>query len=160
MIRALLLLVNKGYDVVLVFTGSGEDLGVLERLAASLGVRQRVAFLGYVPWDAQLAYMARSDVIVTHLVRPEYNGLSQVHLEAALLARPLVTAFTNDLEAEYGSTFFFTKSLEPEDVASLLAYVIEHHGEAAKRARTSAQITESRFSWDRVVDRYLSIYAR
>ena len=74
MIEAFAKLLKKGFDAVLSFTGTGEDLEMLENLATHLGIRERIVFLGYLPRDMQLAYMAHSDVIVTHLIRDEFNS--------------------------------------------------------------------------------------
>ncbi len=166
MIRAFHRLLDKGFDAFLSFIGAGEDILMLKRLAASLGIRERIAFLGYLPRDMELAYMARSDIVVAHLIHDEGfsgvtqvpRGVTQVHLESAVLARPLVTADSTDLEA-FAGTIFETKSSDPEVVANLLGYLIEHPREAQASARKSAQIAEREFCWDRVVDKYLNIYA-
>jgi glycosyltransferase involved in cell wall biosynthesis len=64
-----------------------------------------------------------------------------------------------DLEV-FGGKFFFLNSLDPQELAILIQYVLQHPSEAQQRAKEAAQIVRDTFSWEKVIDKYLEIYSR
>ena len=82
-IRTLAELIRRGANVYLFLAGSGKDFDYLQTLARNLGVQGWVRFLGHLPHEQMVAYLERSDIVLTHLVTQGLSqGLSQVHLEA------------------------------------------------------------------------------
>ena len=96
------LVAQKGFDVAvrafarvladhptarLVFAGEGSERGALEALAESLGVSDRVDFLGVVPHDDIPDLLAGAAVVA---VPSRYEGMPLVVLEAGAAARPVV----------------------------------------------------------------------
>ena len=67
MLRALERLIREGINAHLILIGMGKDYARLQELAQTLSIRDHVTFLGHLHED-QFAYMARSDIVVTHLV--------------------------------------------------------------------------------------------
>jgi glycosyltransferase involved in cell wall biosynthesis len=160
MLKALGQLLARGLRVHLFLAGTGEDLLGLRALAEKLGLADQVTFMGSLSWDKHLALMAKSELIVTHLVdQDSFEGLSQVHLEAAVLKRPVVTAARRDLDP-FRRSFFTTATPDPEEVANVVQYALEHPRETEERASRSSAIAESQFGWTSVADRYLEIYTR
>lgn len=94
-LAALARLGERGVDAQLLLIGDGGDLGVLQALAAELGIRDRVGFVGEVdaiaPWLAQ-----RIDVL---LIPSAFEGQCRVLAEAQALNVPVLAAATLPTDA-------------------------------------------------------------
>jgi glycosyltransferase involved in cell wall biosynthesis len=156
-VEALGILRKEGVNCHLLLSGVGEDLYRLRTLARRFEVDEKVIFLGYLPRGVQLALMASSDIVVTHIVNRRFGGVSQVHLEAAILARPIITMAHPDLAA-FNDCAYFVDLPAPQEVASTIGHILEHPREAERRALRAAAIAKKQFSWDTVIDKYLETY--
>ncbi len=85
LLRAVQMLLQKGVDAELAIVGEGDQRPELERLAAELGIKERVSFLGYQA-DPRDWYEAM-DLFVLSSLR---EGLPNVVLEAMALEVPVV----------------------------------------------------------------------
>jgi glycosyltransferase involved in cell wall biosynthesis len=161
MILAMKKLIDAKVKVCATFTfgpGGERDLQKLQELVRSLGIRHRVFFRQLGPGE-QYAYMAEADVIVTHLVQEHtsFEGISQVHLEAGALGKPLVAINSRDMRIFRGLPFLLSSS-DPSEVAAKVEYILEHRHEANNRAEGMALIVENEFVWPHVASKYLQIY--
>lgn len=96
-IRTLPELVRNGYDVVYVAGGAGGDRARLEQLAATLGVADRVRFVGAVPQSELPACYRMADLFV---MPSTGEGFGIVYLEAMACGTPaLGLASTGSLDA-------------------------------------------------------------
>lgn len=78
----------RGLNCRLVIAGDGPERGALSRLAAELGIADRVKFTGEIR-PAELAnWYARADVVLFPVLRPEPFGL--VGVEALAYGKPIV----------------------------------------------------------------------
>jgi colanic acid/amylovoran biosynthesis glycosyltransferase len=89
LIRALHLLGQRGVAAELELIGDGDERATLERLAASLGVTDRVTFRGWQPFDAVREAMSTATVLV-HPSDGLGDGLPNVVREAMALGTPVV----------------------------------------------------------------------
>lgn len=64
LLRALVVLVGRGSNATAVIVGEGQDRTSAERLAAELGITERVHFAGWVESASVRSYMAAADVLV------------------------------------------------------------------------------------------------
>jgi glycosyltransferase involved in cell wall biosynthesis len=156
-LRSIALLVGQGARICLILVGDGKDAQMLRKMTRELGVENNVFFLGYLPRREELACMFHADLIITHLVNHEHNGVSQVHLEAAVLRKPLITVADRDLGA-FKDGFFCVASPDPQKLASMISYIVEHPEEARKRVHKANVVAKNSFSWAGVADTYLRIY--
>lgn len=76
-------------DINVMIIGAGPDEAMLKELAASLGVDQRVSFLGQLPREEALARLAAGDVFAQVSL---FEGHSLALIEAAKLGLPLVVS--------------------------------------------------------------------
>lgn len=76
-------------DVRLMIAGSGPDLKKLQALAATMGVADRVAFLGAMPQDRLRGYYGAADALVLASSR---EGWANVLLEAMACGTPVVAS--------------------------------------------------------------------
>ena len=149
LIRALPRVLEDLAGATLTLVGDGEDLEANRRLAAELGVAERVRFAG-----AQLnpaPYILASDITVLPSRR---EGLPIVALESFALQRPLVATAV-------GGTPTVVRDGEsgwlvaPEDIAALAAAMIDAGANpetARARGRAGRAIVERSFTAKRTLD--------
>ncbi len=124
-IRSVAMLVERGLNIRLFFGGSGKDQRYLEELSRKLRIEDHVYFLGNLTHERMMGYMGCADIVLTHLaVDARLEGLSQVHLEAAALSKPIITQFRDDL-AIFNEAMLFANTGEPEEIAKL---ILRNHG--------------------------------
>ncbi|MGA8904231.1 MAG: glycosyltransferase family 4 protein, partial [Candidatus Bathyarchaeia archaeon] len=135
-IRSIASVVKLGLDARLFILGGGSDLDYLQKLSRQLGIETRVHFFGYLEHGTTLGYMDNADIVLTHLAGRTYcRGLSQVHLEAAALSKPIITAFVSDLE-EFRDAMYF--AADAEEVSSMIMRIAKNREEARAVGRNGA----------------------
>jgi glycosyltransferase involved in cell wall biosynthesis len=156
-IRALAALAGRHPRLRYELVGKGPDQERLERLARSLGVGDRVAFLGSLPHEAALGELARCHL---HVMPSIHDAFGVAHVEAMAAGLPAIggegTGAEDIAAAGEGMT------LVPPGNVTALARAIERLvaddagrerlGEAARR--TAAE----HFSWSRNADETLALY--
>jgi colanic acid/amylovoran biosynthesis glycosyltransferase len=93
LIRAFAQVAARSPNVELVMIGDGPLKASLQGLAKSLGVAERVRFLGALPHDQVLAWMRKAAMLVLPSVRTgtgRVEGLGMVLLEAAATGVPVI----------------------------------------------------------------------
>lgn len=141
----------------LVLVGDGPTRLSLERLAASLGLRERVHFIPSVPHAEMPQLFARASCYASAIF---YGGIQIPHLEAMASALPLVLARPVwEREPEQMADVALVVERSREAVAVALRRVAEDRGladELAKRALARAR----ELSGDRMERREREIYER
>lgn len=130
----------------------------LQRAALDGGLGERVRFLGAMPHEQLAAYYAIADVCVVPS-RVETFGL--VALEAAAQGTPVVAARVGGLPevVAHGETGFLVEGQDSTRFAEAIATVLADEPLRTRMGRAAAARAEE-FSWERMVDRLLAIYAR
>ncbi|HEV8510114.1 MAG TPA: glycosyltransferase [Gemmatimonadales bacterium] len=91
LIRAAHVLIARGTDVRVEIIGDGDERAALERLAADLGIAQRVEFRGWQPFNGVRDAMQRATLLV-HPSDGLGDGLPNVLREAMALGAPVVAS--------------------------------------------------------------------
>ncbi len=155
------LLPDDGVPTRLVVVGgpSGNGAGsvdppALRRLAAQLGVADRVAFLAPRP-QRELALLYRAADVVVMPSASESFGL--VALEAQACATPVVAAAVGGLPSVVGDGGTLVAGRDPAAYAAAVApYLLDARVRAA--ASAAAVRTARRYSWRRTADETLRVY--
>lgn len=148
---------------VLEIVGEGAHRARLEALARSLGVSDRVRFLGRVDERELRAAYARADVFVLPAVvdaKGDTEGLGVVLLEALLAGVPVVASDVGGIPdiVTDGDTGWLVPSGDSASLATALSAVVADPTEASRRVeRGRARIAE-RFTQERVVTDLLEAY--
>jgi glycosyltransferase involved in cell wall biosynthesis len=155
---------------------------VLLQSLSSLDYRGRVLLLGNPehdrPYAARLAQMARGlDAEFLGLIKDRerlfallrgagvivcpsfHEGMSNMLLEAASVARPLICSDIPENTAIFEpSEVVFFKTGDAADLAAKITWVREHPAEAMERARRGKAKVERDFEWGRLAQRYDELY--
>lgn len=136
--------------------GDGPDRSELERLTGSLGLRERVRFVGWVDRNALAQHYARADLVA---LPSRMEGMPNVVLEAMAHERPVIATDvpgTRDVVAPEETGLL----VPPDDDAALAHAIARLLGDsplrqrmgAAGRARVLAQ-----FTWPAAARAYLQL---
>jgi glycosyltransferase involved in cell wall biosynthesis len=144
-------------DATLQIAGTGDHRPELERLVASLDLRERVAFLGFVDEEHKLALLRRAWALV--FASPK-EGWGMTNLEAAACGTPVIASDSPGLRESVvdGETGLLVRH---GDTAAMVA-AMERIAASADLVRTMGargrQFAEG-FTWDRAAqetERHLS----
>ncbi|MGR6468852.1 glycosyltransferase [Rhizobium sp. PAMB 3182] len=143
--------------VYLWLAGEGEERANVEKLAADLGISDRVRFLGWQ--EDTRPYVAASDIFV---MPSNHEPLGNVILEAWAQTRPVVSSRSegpswfmrdeeNGLLVDIGDEDGFSKAIER---------LINDKALAAKIAAGGHQTVKGQFSEDAICDAYIELFKR
>jgi D-inositol-3-phosphate glycosyltransferase len=160
-VQALSALEDRRAVLVVVGGASGRDgwmeLERIQKLAASLGVADRIRFTDPQPHHMLSTYYRAADVV---LVPSRSESFGLVALEAAACGTPVVAAAVGGLRTlvEHGRTGFLVEGRDPDVFA---AYTEQVLGNAAlSRELASAAAARARnFTWSTAAARLRRIYA-
>jgi L-malate glycosyltransferase len=141
----------------LILIGPGPDRRPLIELAGSLGIADRVQFVGAVANPAD--YLRAADVFVLPSVA---EGMSNSLLEAMATALPCVVSGiggNTDLVAD-GQTGRLVSTANAEAWSRTLLEVLEDPAEMRRYGEAAHRRIDEQFALNIVVDRYLELYRR
>jgi D-inositol-3-phosphate glycosyltransferase len=149
LIKAMPLVKNNG-GLRLIIVGGDEnsraELEELEKLAAGLGIKDKVIFQGLVRQEKLPYYYSAADVCV---VPSYYESFGLVALEALACGTPVVAADVGDLRniIRPGETGYVAADNSPESLAAGISSVLSKtRGESTLNIRASI----SRFDWSEI----------
>ncbi len=151
-------------DVRLVVAGgSGKagdpDAGRLVRLASQLGVADRVELIGPLKHNLVPGLLRSADVVACV---PWYEPFGMVALEAMACAAPVVASAVGGLRETvvHGETGLHVPPRDPTRLAETLQTLLDDGGLRAQLGARAAARAASLYSWRRVADSLLLLYAR
>jgi D-inositol-3-phosphate glycosyltransferase len=155
-IRARLLVV--GGDGETPDPGATPEIGRLQRLARELGVDDQVTFVGRRDRDALRLYYSAADVFVS---LPWYEPFGMTPLEAMACGTPVVGSAVGGIKYSVvdGQTGFLVPPHDPGAAAERLMRLHRDPDLRQAFSRTGLRRARLRFSWDRIVDALVRVYA-
>ncbi|WP_084802715.1 glycosyltransferase family 4 protein [Halorientalis sp. IM1011] len=154
LIRALPLIIDRGYDVTLKVAGTGSYAEELRELATDLGVADVVEWLGYVDHDRLPDHYAAADAFVFPGLLDEPFG--RVLLEALATHTPIVASDVGSTDYIVGDAGEIVEPGDPGALAEGVDQVLTNY-ETHVDAIPS---TLRRFDPESVVAQFLDLYAR
>lgn len=154
----LIRLIARLENVQLVLVGDGPERERLERLAAELGVADRVSFTGALPREELLARIAGADLF---LLRSQFESFSFQLVEAMMLGATVIAQAIGNL-AEIVQSGVDGILLDPHDDAGLEREVRRLLTDPAARARLgeAAKRSSQRFCVATTADQVEALLAR
>jgi glycosyltransferase involved in cell wall biosynthesis len=140
--------------VRLLIIGDGPLRRPLQALAVSLGVAERVEFLGALPHTEVLAWMRKAAMLVLPGIRTatgREEGLGMVLLEAAATGVPLIGSRIGGIPECIvdGKTGFLVRERDAEALAQRIAELIEDPGRRHSMGVAGRALIEDRFDIER-----------
>jgi len=159
LIRSMPQILARRPHTYLVIGGQGSDRPRLEKLAAALGVAERVIFTGFIPEAILPVYLAMADLFVFHST---YETFGMVLAEAMYYGKAVVAVRNTAIPevVDEGESGLLVPALDPPAFAAAVLCLLEddprrhamgHHGREHARAV---------FSWDAIAEQYEAVLAR
>jgi D-inositol-3-phosphate glycosyltransferase len=167
LLRAAALLINRFQIPVRLLLVGGEthepdraatpEIGVLQDLAAELGISDEVSFTGKRQPDDLHLYYGSADVVVT---TPWYEPFGLTPLEAMACGRPVVGSAVGGLTFTIGDgvTGFLVPPKDPEALAERLRQLLTNEPLRRKMGERARQRVVDRFTWPVVAGRTAHLY--
>ena len=140
-----------------VFAGDGPMRAGLEALAAELGVRERVAFLGSISPDRLAPLYANADLLVI----PSFSeGTPLVAFEAMACGTPVLSSRIAGLPelVHDWSTGFLVKPGDVGQLAMAIRFLTADPEALARMGEEAQRRVRKRFLWPNVARQYLALY--
>jgi D-inositol-3-phosphate glycosyltransferase len=133
------------------------ELGELQRLAAELGVADRVFFTGKRSKEELRLYYGAGDVAVT---TPWYEPFGLTPLEAMACGRPVIGANVGGIAftVAHGETGLLVPPREPEALAGAIAGLLGDPRRFRTMGRAARKRVEQSFTWPVVAARTAALY--
>ena len=157
LIKAAPKVIKERRDVVFVIGGDGPLRHYHEKLAAKLGVRERVIFTGMIPRSLTPYYYAMSDMVVVPSLQEAF-GL--VVTEAMACGKPVIGTRVGGIPDQIidGYNGFLVRPRSPEEIAEKIIYLVDNPDEARHMGMNGRRIVEERFNIEKRVEKIISIY--
>src|SRR5258707_3982185 len=154
LLRAFATVARKYDRVQLLIIGDGPLRRQLHALTASLGMRDRVEFLGAVPHVAVLSWMRKATMLVLPGIRTatgREEGLGMVLLEAAATGLPIVGSRVGGIPECIleGKTGFLVPERDEDALARRMAELLEDPVRRHRMGAAGRALVEDRFDIDR-----------
>lgn len=120
-------------------------------------LEKNVKFTGFVSYeDLKILYSA-CDIFVL----PSFEEGDSIAIKEALASRkPVIGTNVGGIPAqvENGWNGFLVKPADVKQLVSRIRYLIENDEERRRMGENSRKVVEKKFSWTRIVDKYLKVY--
>ncbi|MBK6430022.1 glycosyltransferase [Candidatus Amarolinea dominans] len=156
LLGALARLASQGVSLRVILAGTGDAEPLLRQQAQTLGLQDKVQFLGFVERSAMPAVYAQADIFCL----PSFNeGMSMALLEAMASGLPVIVTTTGGLEELLDGNGLVAPWADVEALAGALATLAQDDPLRAEYGRRGRQIAE-RFAWPAIVQQYVQLCQR
>ncbi len=133
------------------------EIGVLQRLAADLGVTEHIRFIGKRQQDTLHHYYSAGDVAVT---TPWYEPFGLTPLEGMACGRPVIGSAVGGITYTIidGVTGFLVPPRDPQALATRLYHLLAQPALRVQMGQAARQRIERHFTWQTVAQHTASLY--
>jgi phosphatidylinositol alpha-1,6-mannosyltransferase len=148
-------------NVMAVMIGEGDDKAAWQRLAADLGIAQRVRWVGSVRKDEIGVYYNLADVLVNPSVSRPADGLNVCVLDAMSCGKPVVgsTVAGNPLAIVAGETGLIVPEQDHAALAQALAHLVDDPALRLRMGAAGRRRIENELGWPHLARRYLQHFS-
>ena len=140
-------------QATLTIVGDGPERPELERMAQSLGVRDRIHFEGTVT-NEHLVELYQRCLGVVFAAFKEPFGIAP--LEALAFGRPLIAAGEGGYTEILDDACCLRTAARPDQLARSMQYLLDHPQEAARMGKSGHELSKQ-YTWDRTAAGLLTI---
>lgn len=162
LIRALAEPALRERNVVAVMIGEGDDKAAWQRLAAELGVADRLRWVGNVPKTEIGVYYNLADMLINPAVNNPADGLNVCVLDAMSCGKPVVGSDVagNPLAIVDGETGLIVPEQDPAALGYAIARLMDDADLRGRMGAAARRRIEAELGWPSLARRYLAHFAR
>lgn len=134
----------------LILIGDGPEREILQHTASSLGLTQKIEFLGWLPLDQVAEYMSASDV---HVLPSNYEGLARVLVEASAAGLPSIAterAAPREIITD-GETGYRVPNNNSSAIAENIIYLLQHPEVAKQMGKNARELVRVEYDPARLI---------
>lgn len=160
---------NKGIDAVIralpglprahfIIAGRGVFADACRRLAAEIGVQDRVHFVGYMDNSELSRYYSAADIVL--MAGTFYENFSRMLLEASAYGKPIIApAIGGNLDIiEHGRNGYLLHTREPAEIVGYVKDILDHPAKARAMGEYARRKVRSEFSHERTAEALACVY--
>lgn len=158
-LRALARLVLSFPNLCLTIAGDGPERTKLNELTNELGLSHAVEFVGWIAPEGVHELMNQATIVV---MPSRSEGLPQVSIQAAQMARPVVAARVGGLPEVVldGETGLLIQAEDSDALAYAIAWLLSHPEDAVRMGVAARFRAQEVFDWASYLNAYDTLYQR
>jgi teichuronic acid biosynthesis glycosyltransferase TuaC len=137
--------------------GDGPEATTLRELVRRLDLEERVRFVGRVPHQQALKYIASCDIFSL----PSWSeGFGIVYLEAMACSKPVVGCKGEGLEdfVEHGVTGVLVEPKSVDSLVEALDFLLSHPDEAKAMGKRAREVVLANYTWEKNAEKTIAVY--
>jgi len=156
-LKAISQLAGKYPNLKYLVIGGGPEAESLKQLADSLNLGDRVEFLGEMPHEEVMRYMAAADLLSMPSA-PE--AFAMVYLEAMAHGKPVIACQGQGITdiVEDGETGLLVKSRDVPSLVQAMDFLLGNPEKAQKIGEKARKVVLEKCTWEKNVRKYMEIY--
>jgi D-inositol-3-phosphate glycosyltransferase len=147
--------IRQPVELELVYHNSALEIP-LRKLAVELGLSERIRFLGPKSSRELAVAYQRADVFV---LPSAGEAFPSVVTEAMFCGTPVVATDVGGVREQLGGHGVCVPPGCPDELATAIAYVLDHYDQFAARSETASAYARKQLSIEAMVDRHIELYA-
>lgn len=157
LIKAVPIVTKEKDDVVFVIGGEGSLRTFHEQLAAKLGVKEKVKFVGLISRNQTPYYFAASDMLVVPSLQMAFGIVVS---EAMACGKPVISSRVSGALDQIidGTNGFLIKPQSPAEIAEKILWLLNNPISAKRMGMRGREIVEKKFNMDTRIEDILSLY--
>jgi len=168
---------RKGFDIliramnaveqnaIVIIGGEGPKKEEWKNLAENLNLKNRIIFAGGIPGKELPYYYKDCDIFILPAIidtKGDTEGLGIVILEAMATGKPVIGSAVGGIVdiIDDGKNGYLVKQKNPDDITDKINYLIKAPSVREALGIAGRKKIENQFSWDKVVERTIDVYAQ
>lgn len=160
LLKAIKIVRNKKHNPKLIVGGKGALLDYYREMAGSMGLKESVEFVGFIPDEQITDYYSKANVFVLPSISSIQEGFGIVALEALACQTPVITTeivgVARDLEQINGGIIVPPK--DPEKLADAIIKIIKDEELQKKMGENGRKLVEDKYTWKIVAHSLEELY--
>lgn len=150
-------LIKKYEDLLYLVIGDGPDRAKLEELTRDLGLANHVVFIGHVPHEIVMKYMANCEVFTLPSWQETF-GL--VYVEAMAHAKPVVAVQKQGVDGIviHGKNGLLVKPRDIDSLVEALDFLLSHPEEARTMGERARKLVLDHYTWEKNAEKTIQVY--
>jgi len=156
-LKAISKLVKKHSNLRYVVIGDGPEINNLKKLTSRLNLKNNVEFLGRLPQEKVMDYMAATSVFSLPSWR---EGFGVVYLEAMAHGKPVIGCAGEGIEdiIENGTTGLLVRTKDLDSLFEALDFLFTHPEEGEAMGKRARKHVLENYTWQKNAEKTLEIY--
>jgi len=156
-LKAIAQLINKYPNLKYLIIGDGPEMRHLKELSSNLRINEHVEFLGQLPHEKVLAYMAKADIFSL----PSWDeAFGVVYIEAMAQGTPVIGCQGEGIEdfVEHGITGMLVKPKDVDSLVKVMDYLLSNPDEAQAIGKRARKLVLENYTWEKNAEKTIEVY--